>query len=449
MSDKRLRILDVRPGEWGLLISLLLLLAINTMVLQITNVVATTGFVSQVGMAQIPLLWIVDMIITLISAGAYALIVDRVARLRLVSWLLVGFALCYLVIQLLFTAGAPKGLTYPLLYVLSDQQYVIFPLAFWSLANDVYAMAESKRLFPMIAAGAALGSILGNGAAAGAAAIFSGQEQSTSRLLLVGVGVFFIGLVLLRLTFRRREVRARQSKEATGVRETVRVGVDVIRNVPLFSYLAVAMLLVGLAFTVIEYHFLFTIDRAFTGAPLKFQAFYGLYNAALIVTTWLIQWLVTGRLLKRIELRSAFILLPVALIVASGGAFILPGLVGGVGAVFLGRLMQKSWDEPSRKSAQGLIPDERRGRVSTFLDSYFYALSTIVGCLILSGLLLAASLGWLPERVVVAIYLILAALAAAGAVWMALRIRATYDKSLLNWRLARSRRKSVLDGIEF
>jgi len=47
------------------------------------------------------------------------------------------------------------------------------------------------------------------------------------------------------------------------------------------------------------------------------------------------------------------------------------------------------------------------------------------------------------------VYLLVGALAALGAVWAALRLRATYDVSMLNWRLARSRRRSVLDGIEF
>jgi len=35
------------------------------------------------------------------------------------------------------------------------------------------------------------------------------------------------------------------------------------------------------------------------------------------------------------------------------------------------------------------------------------------------------------------------------AIWFALRLRVRYEQSMLDWRLARPRRKSALDGIEF
>jgi AAA family ATP:ADP antiporter len=450
MKAGREQFLGVRAGEWGLVLSLLVLLALNTMVLQLASVVATTGFISQVGTSQVPLLWIVDMAITLLTAGVYALVVDRTARVQLVTWLLAGFAFFYLALQMLFVFGAPDWLTYPLLYILSDQQYVVFPLAFWSLANDVYSMSESKRLFPVIAAGAALGSIAGNGLAAGSAALLTRQGQSAAQLLVLGAVVFLIGVVFVQFSFRKRQVRARQARESgADVGETLRVGFDVIKNVPLFRYLASAMLLVGLSLTIVEYHFLFTIDQEFAGDPLRFQTFYGVYQAALIVVTWLFQWLVTSRLLNKVEPRNTFVALPLMLIATIGGALAVPGIIGGAGARFVARLLQRGWDEPARKSVQGLVPDERRGRVSAFLDSYFYAVATIVGCLVLGALFLASSAGWLQERVVGVIYLVVAAVTAVGAVWLALRLRAAYERSLLDWRLARSRRRSVLDGIDF
>ena len=47
------------------------------------------------------------------------------------------------------------------------------------------------------------------------------------------------------------------------------------------------------------------------------------------------------------------------------------------------------------------------------------------------------------------IYLLTAGAAGIGALWASLALRKVYDKSLLNWRLSRARRRSVLDGIEF
>ena len=42
-----------------------------------------------------------------------------------------------------------------------------------------------------------------------------------------------------------------------------------------------------------------------------------------------------------------------------------------------------------------------------------------------------------------------ATLAGVAAIFVSIYLRKVYDTSMLNYRLARSRRKSVLDGIEF
>jgi ATP/ADP translocase len=450
MTVERSHILNLKAREWKLVIPLLLLLSVNALVLEISEVVATSGFVSTVGVSQIPLLWIVDMSIALLSAIVYSVVVDRVPRLRVVSWLLGMFAFSYLVIQVLFTYGAPDWITYPLLYILADQQFTLFPLAFWALANDVYSMSEAKRLFPLIAAGSAFGRIAGNGIAATSATYFSQRGGSVSALLVVSALVFLAGLGLVWLTFNHRTVRARQDHQTgVGIRQSLQEGVAVIREVPILRYLAIGMTLVALALTILEYHFLFTMDQAFTDDAVQFQTFYGQYKLVLIVATLLFQWLITGRFLEKLGMKNNFIVLPVTLVASVGTALAWPGLLGGAVGRFLARLVEWAWDEPVRKSAQGLIPDERRGRVSAFLDSYIYSFSTIIGCIVLIGLFLATAMGWLPEQFVAPVYLIMAIMAALGAVAMALRLRSVYDKSLLNWRLSRSRRKSVLDKIEF
>src|SRR5262245_10362410 len=446
MIDRLSQRLNLKPGEWKLAFPLLMLLAINTLVFELSDVVSTAGFVSNIGLPQIPWLWIVDMVIILLLSGGYALVVDRVPRVQLISWLFGGFAGLYLLLVLLFRFGAPDLLNYPLLYILADQQWAIFPLAFWALANDVYTLSEAKRLFPVMGAGAAIGSSLGNGLAAASAFIFSKYGGNVSQLLMLNAFILMVGFVLLRLTFRYRPVHARQSQEREpSLQEAVQTGLDYFKNVPLFRYLSLAMLSGYLAYTIIQYYFFYTLDQTFPN-ELGFQSFFGLYNIILIVCTLLFQWLLTGRLLARLELRSAFIIFPATLFLAAGWALVVPGLVGGVLGYFLLSVLEQAWDIPARKSIQSLIPDERRGRVSTFLDSYLYVLAVMAGCLILI-LLQGGSI--LPAQASVIIYLIVATLAAAGAIWAAIRLRSGYEQSLLNWRLARSRRKSMLDGIEF
>jgi hypothetical protein len=124
------------------------------------------------------------------------------------------------------------------------------------------------------------------------------------------------------------------------------------------------------------------------------------------------------------------------------------GLAGAVGGVFAMRLSQYTVDEPTRKAFQSLVPEERRGRVSIFLESYLYFAGTVLGCLITGLIVIIGTLT--GSQVYPTIYLALSALSAAYAVWMIERMRRVYDSSLLNWRLKRRQRgRSVLDGIEF
>ncbi|HET7145456.1 MAG TPA: hypothetical protein VFI68_15665, partial [Anaerolineales bacterium] len=86
---------------------------------------------------------------------------------------------------------------------------------------------------------------------------------------------------------------------------------------------------------------------------------------------------------------------------------------------------------------------------SAFMDSYFITTATVLGCIILIILLALRSIGVITAPVVVWIYLGIAIAAAVSAVITSLYLRKVYETSMLNYRLARSKRKSVLDGIEF
>ncbi len=443
MANRLTQLFNLRPGEWKLAVLLLIILAINMIVIELTVVIATAGFVSNAGASQLPWLWIIDMVALLILSGLYATVVDRIKKVTLLSWLFGIFAVTYLVIQLLFVYGAPDTLNYLILYIAADIQFFIVPLAFWTLANDVYRISETKRLFPLIGAGYVIGSIIGNGLAASSAAFFAQFGGENYQLLGLAALLLLIAFVVLYFTFQNRPVHGRQSRDdKVTVRETIEVGVDFFKNVPLFYYLSIVIFLIYFAYTLLQYHFLFTLEQA-SSDDLQFQTFYGWYKVAVIVATLFIQWLVAGRLLERVGLKNSFMVFPVIMVIASGSALAITGLIGGATAIFLISVTERAWDEPARKSLQGLIPDERRGRVSTFLDSYLLAISTIVACILLLILFAIFNFNQLSSQWLVVTYLVIAGVAGAVAAGAALRARSEYDESMLNWRLSRRGRRGL------
>jgi AAA family ATP:ADP antiporter len=442
--------LNIKPEERKLAFSLMAVLAMASLVLELSDVIATGGFVSKVGPNNICWLWIADMVIAMLTAGFYAMAVDNMNRLKLVKWLSIGFAILFLIVRFIFSLHAPDWVSYPLLYILTDQFYAVFPLAFWAMVNDLYTSAEAKRLYPIIIMGMALGSILGNGLAAISGWILQRSGGDGALLLPFGSILLLVGVLILQFSFSKRTVNARQAHDDNfNFGQTVKVGLDYMKNVPIFTYLAISMLFSGLVFTVIEYHFLFSVDQSVSQNPLQFQTFYGTFKIILIISILLIQALVSGRLLEKVGLKNSFIFQPVALALGALLALAVPGVIGAAGARYLVRLTQQSWDDPARKSLENLIPDERRGRVSVLIDRYFYDVSTIVGALVLALLLSLKSMAFISQGQIILVYLGLAIVAALVAVVAGFRLRAKYEQSLLDWRLARPRRKSALDGIKF
>ncbi|HNC37654.1 MAG TPA: Npt1/Npt2 family nucleotide transporter, partial [Saprospiraceae bacterium] len=355
----------------------------------------------------------------------------------------------YLLLEFLFAFNAPEWLTFPSLYLLADQQFMIMPLAFWALASDVYAVTESKRVFPFIASGAVIGGLLGNGAAALVTYLAEKYTFGLSQIFIAIAIILLASVLFLRMTFMKVTLRTRQSREETAnLQDTIKIGMDYFLNIPLFKAVGILMFLTGLILTLLEFNFLSVIDNT-VGSDLEFQRFLGYYKAVQTSGLLIFQWLITSRVLPRIQLKNSFMVLPAAMAIASGLAAFIPALFGAASARFVARTVYTGWDDPARKTLQGLVPDEKRGRISAFMDSYFVTTATVLGCIVLILLFGLVSLGVLSRAFVQWIYLGIAGVASLVAIVVFLNLRKIYDASMLNYRLARSKRKSVLDGIEF
>ena len=433
-----------------LVLSLWFLLAVNMMVMELSDVVATAGFVSKLGSDNIPWLWLVMAILTLFAAGGYSVLVDRYSRLNLITGLLGVVAGLYLGLMILFRSQVSDIFTYPILSVITDQQYYILPLAFWALANDVFSVTEGKRAFPFIASGAVIGSLTGNSLAGLSANFLQQHSAGPEAILILAACLLVFSVIVLRMAFFRQYVRARQSKDDdTSLAKSISVGVDYFSNVPMLKMVAIIMPLSGVALAMLEFYFLRSIETNTGGNSFEFQQFLGYFKTAQTIGLLTFQWLITRRLLEKVAIKNAFMVLPLFLLGAGGIAFVVAGVWGGAIGRFFARVVQRGWDDPTRKSLQGLIPDERRGRIALFMDSVLYNFATIFSSLLMAFLLWLLHAGSITNDLFMQISLGVALVAALGAMIAGFNLRLVYDKSLLDWRLARSKRKSVLDNIEF
>jgi AAA family ATP:ADP antiporter len=446
MENFSSRLFRIRSGETGIVLTLGLLLLINSVALQVSGIAAVSGFLEEGGTNQILIVWGVDYLFILLTAALQTLIIDRFNRLTLLKGISFAFMLAFVILRLMFLLRLPGWLNYSVQYILSEQQLVAFPLIFWVLANDVLDLSQSKRLFPLIAGMSFIGKLVGIGIALISPDLFSRLMVAPEEMLIFNVVLYLIVYLLITTGLRNAKIRQTQQRHET-VAETLTEGWGFIREVPSFRYLMLALLALTVCDTIIEFRFI-VVSKAVFSAPADYQRFYSLYRLGVNLAAFAMQTFFTSRIIDRLTLKNAFLILPLAALGSALWMIGLPGLASGVGGQVLTKLGRDTVNESARKSFEGLVPEERRGRVSAFMDSYLVAGGTIAGCLIAGAVVLVGE-RFMPDLYFY-VYLAVVVLASLFALWSVLRMKTVYDSSLLNWRLKRRQRgASVLDNLEF
>lgn len=441
------RVFQLHSGEAGIVFLLGTMLLANSLAFELSQVIAVSGFLDQADdVSSILIVWLVDMSLIAVVGALQSLIVDRFNRASLIKWMAFGIALIYLVLRLMFTLHVSGAVNYAFLFLLAEQQWFFFPLIFWILVNDVIDITQSKRLFPIIASFGFVGRLIGIAIAAFSPNVLRQLDIPSEEILVFNAIIYL--LVFLVISVGLRNLRVRQTlHKVEPIKETLNEGWEFVRDVPAFRYLTIAIIATVACETFIEFRFLVVSKEAIPN-PDNYQFFYSLYRLGLAVLSIAVQGLLAGRIISRLGLKNVFFILPGAILAAVSWMIALPGLASGLAGVFLQKLPQYTVDESARKSFQALIPEERRGRVSIFMDSYIYTAGAIAGVLIIGAVVLIGRTIGNPNYFYA--YLGICFITALAAIWAIYNMRKVYDSSLFNWRLKRRQRgASVLDKLDF
>jgi MFS family permease len=267
--------------------------------------------------------------------------------------------------------------------------------------------------------------------------LFGWLGLKSEEILLFNALIYIVGFLLVVGALRNVKVRPTVQQTET-VKETLTEGWDFVRGVDSFRFLMLAIIALAVADTIIEFRFLVVTDVLFVGQA-AYQHFYSLYRLAATLLGFAVQTFLTGRLIKRMQLKNIFLIFPLVVLLGAGGAIASAGLVAILAAMLTVKLVRETVDDSGRKSIQSLVPEERRGRVSTFIDNYLPAAGTILACLV-TGAIVAVGL-W-TGRDLHLVYLAVALACGGFALWAVLKMGKVYENSLFNWRLKRRQRVS-------
>ncbi len=435
MQNFFLRTFRLQPKEGMLVFAFGFLLFGNSLARQVSNIVSVSGFLNVEGANAMLLVLIVDYSLVLLVGALQSLIIDRFNRVRMMAYVSLGFAVVFIGLRVMFWVQVPEWLNYSAMYLIAEQQFVLFPLVFWVLANDVFTFAQTTRLFPLIASWSFIGKLVGIAIAGISPALFSSLHLANEDVLLFNALIYVAAFLLVTTSLSKFSLHE-FVKRSESLKETLSEGWQFLSEILSFRYLMLAILALAVADTIIEFRFWVVTEAAFP-SYIAYQNFYSIYRLVVTLAAFAVQTLVTSRLTKNVQLKNVLLIFPFVAFLASGSMILVAALFTVVGGMFMVKLTRETVDDSARKSFQALVPEERRGRVSTFIDSYLASGGTILAALITGAIVLVGQ--WTGKDLHL-IYLSVALIAGGVAIWATFKLRSVYEKSLLNWRLRRRQR---------
>ncbi len=372
------RAIGIRAGESRTVALVALLFASLEAGRGFGEVGVDTLLVSRFGAQSLPYLFVALGTTSLIVSLAYGAGLGRIARIRLLSGILLGASAVLLLERILMLTGHPT--TVPLAWLTVYAIGAIAVTIVWTMAGSVFDARQAKRLFPLCTGAAIGGSFLGTLLSGPVARAIGTESLIAIEAILLAVA----GLVVLAIA-RTTTVRVPPRRRDRSIVDDLRVGFDAVIRSPLMRLVAVAYVLLAILLFSVTYPFLLAASETFkTEADLATAL--GLLAAAVTATSFVVSVVLANRFYVRFGVASAALLLPVVYLGGFGLWLVAFSFATAAIFRFSQQVTQRGIANAAWSAFYNVLPSERRAQVLAFNDGVPGQVGTI-----LSGLLLLAA----------------------------------------------------------
>jgi ATP:ADP antiporter, AAA family len=331
-----------------------------------------------------------------IFTSAYIRMSHRVRLEQLIIGTLLFFASVFVIFWWLARSGAVW--VYPLLYTWVYTVGALAPTMGWTLANHSLTTREARRAFGVIGAGGILGAPCAGFLTA--ALTRQAHVKPETLLLVIATGMVCCALCV-RLLFRRRRERLAEAdwagSSASGTPKNLLQVWSLIRA-SRYLLLITALITIGCcATTVVGYQFKLIARQSYQGDTAGLAAFFGTFAGYVGLSSFLLQVLLTGRLLRSLGIRVTLFVMPVVFLGGSMGVLLAPVLLSA--AVLRGSqgLLRYSVDKSTTELLYlPVTPPALKGQIKSFIDGFVWRMADGIGGLAL--LLFANPFNFSPGR---------------------------------------------------
>ena len=375
------RWINVHEEELGLFMWTVILLFLVRSAGIFLNNYAETAFLKRYGVEYMPIVNMINAVVTFFVMGAITGLVTRLPGARLLSRLFVFCGLSVAVIRVAVPFGIE--LIYPLLFMLKSQYEVLLGLLFWNLANDLFNTRQSKRLFPLITAGGVIGQILGSFATPMVARWLYVDNLLTvySVTALAGAwAVHAMGQRYPTLLFQQSEPGT--EKQRTSLIKEFKTIFPLLRSSVLMKILVVLTFMPNVVIPIMNYQFNFAVNEQFATESGLIE-FFGYFRGVLNIIS-LVILLFVGKLYDRFGLPVALMFHPFNYLMVFAVFLVRFDAVGAIYARMSSNIIRTTINVPATAVVTGLFPESYRAMVRPFLRGTVVRIGLFLG----SGLIL-------------------------------------------------------------
>ena len=325
------------------------------------------------GVKNLPWLFTATFFVMLAVVPIFGAMVARIPRRRFIPLVYHFFVANIVAFWLLLTFKVAMADTAKVFFVWISVFNLFAVSVFWSFMSDLYASEQGKRLFGFLAAGGSAGALLGP-----SIAVWLAEPIGRANLLLIAALLLeFAVLCAMRLESAAQTLKAETpSSEAAAPREAALggswiAGLMMVARSPYLAGIALWVALLSLAGTFLYFQQA-SIVSALTDDPNKRTAIFAQIDLAVSLLTITVQFLATGKLIRRFGAGPAASFLPLVF----AGGFLMLALTPMLWVVIAFQAMQRAANfaisNPAREVLFTVVSREEKYKAKYVIDNVVF-----------------------------------------------------------------------------
>lgn len=364
------KVFDVREGEFKVSFLMTAYIFLIIAVLLIIKPTVNALFLSEIGVEQLPVAFLLVALGAIFSSFAYSKALTRLSLRKLIEATLISSVAVLVSLGLLLKFNLANGWVLYFFYVWVAIYAVLSASQFWVLANMVFNVREAKRLFGFIGSGAILGGIFG-----GYTTSLLAPFVNTELLLFLPAFLLLFCIPLLRTIWKLRVSKLNSYKQKKRTVSFSDRPLGLIRKSKHLTYIALIVAVSVVVAKLVDYLF---SDFASTAIPdtEELTSFFGFWFSTFNLLSLLVQLFVTQRIVGIWGVGFSLFLLPLGIFLGGVTFFILPELA----VVIVIKAMDGVLKQSVHKSATELLslplPFDLKNKTKSFIDVVVDSIAT-------------------------------------------------------------------------